>query len=114
MIHLWVKDDGVGITAEDLTRVFERGFSRKGGLARGLGLHWCANSVAGMKGRMSAESDGPGQGRASCVVSAIGVHSRTLWGRWFFLVADERAAMPECQTIRIWSRTTKPRSAICI
>lgn len=62
MIHLWVKDDGVGITAEDLTRVFERGFSRKGGLARGLGLHWCANSVAGMKGRISAESGGPGQG----------------------------------------------------
>ncbi len=62
MIHLWVKDDGVGIAAEDLARVFERGFSRKQGLARGLGLHWCANSVAGMGGRMSAESDGAGQG----------------------------------------------------
>ena len=26
------------------------------------GMHWCANAVAGMGGRISAESDGQGQG----------------------------------------------------
>jgi len=30
----------------------------------GLGLHWCANAVAGMGGQISAESAGTGQGAA--------------------------------------------------
>jgi len=62
MIHLRVRDDGVGIAEQDLNRVFERGFTTKSGSARGMGLHWCANSVAAMNGRMYAESDGTGQG----------------------------------------------------
>jgi C4-dicarboxylate-specific signal transduction histidine kinase len=28
----------------------------------GLGLHWCANSLAGMGGRIVAESAGAGRG----------------------------------------------------
>lgn len=62
MIHLCVRDDGAGIAADNLDRVFERGFTTKAGLARGMGLHWCANTVMAMDGRMYAESDGVGQG----------------------------------------------------
>jgi len=61
MIHLQVKDDGAGIEAENLERVFERGFTTKQG-SFGLGLHWCANSIVAMKGRIYAESAGTGEG----------------------------------------------------
>ncbi len=67
-IHLRFRDDGVGIPAENLARIFERGFTTKAKTSRGLGLHWCANSVAAMGGRMYAESDGPGQGACLHVV----------------------------------------------
>jgi sensor histidine kinase regulating citrate/malate metabolism len=43
-------------------KIFQRGFSSKEGNMSGLGLHWCANAVAGMGGRIQAESDGPGHG----------------------------------------------------
>lgn len=62
MIHFRVRDDGAGIAADNLDRIFERGFTTKAGLARGMGLHWCANTVMAMDGRMYAESDGVGQG----------------------------------------------------
>lgn len=61
MVHLCVRDDGVGIAPDHREHVFERGFSTKkeGG---GIGLHWCANAVAGLDGQMLAESDGAGRG----------------------------------------------------
>lgn len=68
MVHLRVRDDGIGITAEDLGRVFERGFTTKGRMTRGMGLHWCANSVSGLGGRMYAESGGVGCGACIHVV----------------------------------------------
>ena len=56
-------DEGIGITPENLERVFERGFSTKGdGANRGIGLHWCATVVASLGGRIWATSDGPGRG----------------------------------------------------
>jgi signal transduction histidine kinase len=68
MVHLRVRDDGVGIAPENLGRIFERGFTTKGKAARGTGLHWCANSVAAMGGRMYSESDGIGHGACIHVV----------------------------------------------
>lgn len=62
MVRMTVSDDGVGIDKANLTNVFERGFSTKRDKTGGLGLHWSANSVAAMAGRMYAESDGPGKG----------------------------------------------------
>ncbi len=67
-VHLWVRDHGVGIAPENLGRVFNRNFTTKGEMARGLGLHWCANSVNGMQGRMYAESDGVGRGACLHVI----------------------------------------------
>jgi two-component system, NtrC family, sensor kinase len=54
-----------------LLNLFGRGFSTKKGKTGGIGLHWSANSVAAMGGRMSAESDGPGRGACFHVVLPV-------------------------------------------
>ncbi len=62
-LHLHCKDDGVGIAESDLKRVFDEGFSTKSRDSNyGLGLHWCANAMAGLGGRIWAASEGPGLG----------------------------------------------------
>jgi sensor domain CHASE-containing protein len=61
MSHLYFEDNGGGIPKEYLTRIFEQGFSTKG-RGSGLGLHWSANTVSALNGRLYAESAGPGQG----------------------------------------------------
>ncbi|MDH3663228.1 MAG: ATP-binding protein [Alphaproteobacteria bacterium] len=60
-VHLTIQDNGCGITEERLEKVFERGFTTKGAKG-GAGLHWCANSIANLNGRIYAESAGTGQG----------------------------------------------------
>jgi two-component system, NtrC family, sensor kinase len=62
-LHLQFKDDGVGIPAQNLERVFEKGFSTKSPETNhGIGLHWCANAINALGGRMWAVSEGPGRG----------------------------------------------------
>jgi len=62
-LHLQCKDDGVGIAADNLHRVFDKGFSTKARETNyGIGLHWCANAIAALGGRIWAVSDGPGLG----------------------------------------------------
>jgi signal transduction histidine kinase len=62
-LHLHCKDDGVGIPAHNLARVFESGFSTKSSVTNhGIGLHWCANAIGALGGRIWATSDGPGRG----------------------------------------------------
>ncbi len=60
-----VADTGVGIEAQDLTRVFERFYkadrSRSGG-GTGLGLAIAKHIVQAHGGRIEARSDGPGRG----------------------------------------------------
>ena len=63
MVRLTVRDNGTGFEEDMSQRLFQRGYSSKsGGSTTGLGLHWCANAVASMGGRISAESRGAGQG----------------------------------------------------
>jgi signal transduction histidine kinase len=62
MVRLTVRDTGCGFDDELKTRIFQRGFSSKQGNMSGLGLHWCANALAGMGGRIQASSPGPGMG----------------------------------------------------
>ena len=62
MIRLTVRDTGCGFDDNFKQKIFQRGFSSKQGHMSGLGLHWCANALAGMGGRIQAESRGPGQG----------------------------------------------------
>jgi sensor domain CHASE-containing protein len=62
-LHLQLKDDGVGIAAQNLERVFEKGFSTKSPETNhGIGLHWCANAINALGGRIWAASEGPGRG----------------------------------------------------
>jgi signal transduction histidine kinase len=60
MVHLQIRDNGAGIAPEHLDKIFQRGFTTRNG--SGLGLHWSANAVNAMQGRLYAESPGPGQG----------------------------------------------------
>ncbi len=60
-LRIEVRDEGVGIAAENLTRIFHHGFTTKPG-GHGFGLHSSANAAVEMGGRLSALSDGPGHG----------------------------------------------------
>ena len=63
MVQLTVRDNGCGFGEDVRNEIFQRGFSSKSqGDATGLGLHWCANAVASMGGRIFADSAGEGQG----------------------------------------------------
>ena len=47
----------------DLERVFDKGYSTKSKDTNyGIGLHWCANAIAALGGRIWAASEGPGLG----------------------------------------------------
>ncbi len=60
-LKVTVRDNGVGIPPENLTRIFSHGFStRKGG--HGFGLHSGANAAREMGGQLTAHSEGPGKG----------------------------------------------------
>ncbi len=66
-LHLWVRDQGIGLAPDELGELFRRyGRGRSaqasgiGGL--GLGLYLSHGFVAGHGGRMWAESGGPGRG----------------------------------------------------
>jgi two-component system NtrC family sensor kinase len=62
-LHLHCKDDGVGIAAANLERVFDKDFSTKSRETNyGIGLHWCANAIGALGGRIWAASEGPGLG----------------------------------------------------
>jgi sensor domain CHASE-containing protein/anti-sigma regulatory factor (Ser/Thr protein kinase) len=62
-LHLRCEDNGVGIAKADLERVFDQGFSTKSrDTNHGIGLHWSANAIAALGGRLWAASEGPGLG----------------------------------------------------
>jgi two-component system NtrC family sensor kinase len=62
-LHLHCEDNGVGIAHGNLERVFDKGFSTKSRDTNyGIGLHWCANAISALGGRIWAVSDGPGRG----------------------------------------------------
>ena len=63
-VLLTVSDNGEGILADRLEKIFERGYSSRSHKSGGLGLHWCANCLAGMGGRIAATSEGLGKGAA--------------------------------------------------
>ena len=67
MVELHFTDDGQGIPEDKLDRIFERGYSTRRAHSGGIGLHWCANSLAGMGGGIFAISDGVGRGATMVV-----------------------------------------------
>mgnify|MGYP005843802961 CR=1 FL=1 len=71
-LHIRVQDQGVGIPAEKLERVFERFYQVDGSSTRrfggmGIGLALCRAIVQAHGGEIWAESAGPGQGSAFIV-----------------------------------------------
>jgi C4-dicarboxylate-specific signal transduction histidine kinase len=60
-IQIAASDNGVGIAPENLTRIFNHGFTtRKDG--HGFGLHSGALAAKEMGGTLVAQSEGPGKG----------------------------------------------------
>jgi PAS domain S-box-containing protein len=60
-VKVAVSDNGIGIPAENLTRIFNHGFTTKKD-GHGFGLHSCALAAQEMGGALRVESRGPGQG----------------------------------------------------
>jgi two-component system NtrC family sensor kinase len=76
-LHLHCKDDGVGIAADNLQRVFDKGFSTKSRETNyGIGLHWCANAIGALGGRIWAASEGLGSGASMHLMLPLPVRAR--------------------------------------
>jgi C4-dicarboxylate-specific signal transduction histidine kinase len=69
-LHLLFEDNGVGISQEHFAHLFEPRFSTKPRQS-GMGLHWSANTVASLGGRLYAESAGPGFGATFHLLLAL-------------------------------------------
>ncbi len=56
-----ITDNAIGITQENLTRIFSHGFTTKQ-MGHGFGLHSCANAANEMGGSLTVHSQGLGYG----------------------------------------------------
>jgi signal transduction histidine kinase len=67
VIRIAIQDEGIGIASQDLSRLFDRYTRGREAMASGiegfgLGLYLCRGIVEAHRGRIWAESDGPGKG----------------------------------------------------
>lgn len=60
-VFIAVSDSGVGIAPENLTKIFEHGFTTRAN-GHGFGLHSAANAAREMHGQLAVHSDGCGKG----------------------------------------------------
>lgn len=60
-VKIQVRDNGIGIAPENMTRIFAHGFTTKKD-GHGFGLHSGALAARELGGVLTAESDGPGRG----------------------------------------------------
>jgi signal transduction histidine kinase len=60
-VQVHVIDTGCGISKDDMTKIFQHGFTTKQD-GHGYGLHSCALAANQIGGSLSCHSDGPGQG----------------------------------------------------
>lgn len=75
-IQVSVEDNGIGIDAENLTRIFAFGFTTKEN-GHGFGLHSAALSANEMGGSLKAESKGVGQGSQFILTLPLSKNSET-------------------------------------
>ena len=61
LVRIEVRDNGVGIAKQDLTRIFSHGYTTKRH-GHGFGLHSSAIAARGLGGTLSVRSDGLGHG----------------------------------------------------
>ena len=60
-VAIAIRDSGCGIAQENITRVFNHGFTTKA-TGHGFGLHSAANAATEIGGSLTGTSDGPGKG----------------------------------------------------
>lgn len=60
-VVLKIKDHGMGISAENMPKMFTHGFTTKK-QGHGFGLHYCARTIEAMGGTIAVESEGPNKG----------------------------------------------------
>jgi len=60
-VRFIVQDNGVGVPAENLTKIFQHGFTTRAH-GHGFGLHSSAGAAVEMNGSLTVHSDGPGRG----------------------------------------------------
>jgi len=77
MLHIEVRDNGGGIAPEAMASLFQRGFSTKQEKKGGIGLHWCANSIIAMGGKIHATSDGAGKGASFHLLLPVATSQRS-------------------------------------
>jgi signal transduction histidine kinase len=77
----WVRvamiDNGVGIPAANLNKIFNHGFTTRKKSGHGFGLHSCALAAREMGGSLVARSDGPGTGATFTLELPLRPHSNT-------------------------------------
>jgi PAS domain S-box-containing protein len=62
-VQITVEDNGVGISAENMARLFQHGFTTRSA-GHGFGLHSARQAAADLRGSLTARSDGAGKGAA--------------------------------------------------
>jgi len=72
-VKVVVRDNGLGIPPENLTKIFNHGFTTKKD-GHGFGLHSGANAAKEMGGSLTGHSDGPGQGAEFTLLLPITSH----------------------------------------
>ena len=75
-LRVEVIDNGVGIAAENLDRIFNHGFTTKSN-GHGFGLHSAANAATEMGGSLTVHSDGTGQGATFTLELPLNARTRT-------------------------------------
>lgn len=71
IVYLTIKDNGCGINEEQLTKIFNHGFTTKE-TGHGFGLHTCANAMTEMKGALKVDSEGVQKGATFTVTIPVG------------------------------------------
>jgi signal transduction histidine kinase len=88
-----VIDNGKGITAENLTKIFQHGFTTRA-QGHGFGLHVSALAATEMGGKLECESDGPGKGARFTLVLPIR-ETKALKPRQRFVTASDAPPPPD-------------------
>jgi len=73
-VRVEITDNGIGIAAEKLTKIFSQGYPKKG--AGGGNLHYCANSIGKIGGTIGVKSPGQGLGATFVVELPIVPHEK--------------------------------------
>lgn len=74
-ICIRISDNGIGISNENMRKIFTHGFTTKKD-GHGFGMHSCANAAKALGGNLQIESDGPGKGAVITLTLPIAPRNR--------------------------------------